>query len=268
MLTKIIIILAFLISPAFAVNHNDVKNFLGERFDYEVNEKILDAIDRNVKASSCIVFHEGVVYSLSVVPVRTDKSQAMQNNLNLAAIRHASMRAALNLALYLDDGQTSTKDYTHKEVLNQIILNHYESGLRFKSSAGKIINGNAFGLVWSEKKSMPMSDNSLNEEYCRILYERALDDYSSGKYQEAMNEFKSIRYKSWGNHEAYITSSLCMLGMNQKNEAAKLLNEFVSVRGNDITAEESAEAGRILFRAGYKDEGFALMERAYNLNRR
>ena len=267
MLTKILIILALLISPAFAVNRNDVREFLDDRFAPEVNEKILSAVNKNVKASSWIVDHEGVVYSLCAVQTRKDKSQSMQNNLNLAAVRQASMKAALNLAMYLDDGKTNTRPYTDKEVLNQIIRSHYESRVKFMS-AGKLVNDTAFSLVWSEKRSIQISDSELNEEYCRTLYERALDCYSSGNYQEAMNAFRSVRYKSWGNREAYITASVCMLGMNQVNDAAKLVNEFVSVTGNDITADESAEAGKILFRAGYKDEGFALMERAYNLNRR
>jgi hypothetical protein len=264
MLTSIILLLALLISPAWAVNRNDVREFLAGRFTLSVQERLIDAVNRNNNASSWLVDHEGVVYSLCALNVQKDKSQAMQNSLNLAAQRQSSVRAALKLALYLDNGKTNTKDYPDKEALNHVILNHYESRIRF-SSASKIINGTAFAIVWSEKKTAELPDNELNDRYCTYLYEQALDYYSSGKFNEAMNSFRRIRYRSWGNREAYITASLFMSRMNQMNDAANLATEFMNVYSNDITADEIALVGKILFTAGRKDEGFNAMERAYHM---
>ena len=264
MLTSIILLLALLISPAWAVNRNDIREFLDNRFTPSVQEKLTDAVNRNNNASSWLVDHEGVVYSLCALNVQKDKSQAMQNSLNLAAQRQSSMRAALKLAMYLDNGKTNTKDYPDKEAFNHVLLNHYESRIRF-SSASKIINGTAFALVWSEKKTAELPDHELNERYCTYLYENALDYYASGKYNESMNAFRRIRYRSWGNREAYITASLFMSRMNQMKDAANLATEFMNVFSRDITADEIALAGKILFTAGRKDEGFNAMERAYQM---
>ena len=264
MLTSIIVLLMLLISPAWAVNRNDVKEFLSDKFTLSVQERLIDSVNRNNNASSWIISHEGVVYSLCALNVQKDKSQAMQNSLNLAALRQSSMKAALKLAMYLDDGKTNTKNYPDKEALNHVILNHYESRIRF-NSASKIINGTAFALVWSEKKTAEISEHELNDKYCMYLYEQALDYYSSGKYNEAMNSFKRIRYSSWLNREAYITASLCMVRMNQVRDAANLATEFMNIYSNDITADEIALAGKILFSAGRKDEGFNAMEQAYKM---
>ena len=259
----LILILIF-ICPAYGFEVNDAVIFLQDKVPFEVQEKFSQSVSRNLNASSWIIEHAGGVYSLSAVTVKKDKEQYVQNSLNAAALSSASMKAAFNLAKFLDNGKTNTKKFENKNAVNHVWISHYELQAGF-SSANRIINGTAFSLVWSQKINSPMNEKDFNENYCEYLYEQAQDLFASGKFQEALTAFHQIHYMSWANIDSYLGASACFMLMNQNTDAIKLANELLNVFSKDMTPEQTASAGRILFRAGDKDNGFSAMERAYEM---
>ena len=259
----VIVIIGLLVSPAYAVSvpvsmpvsMNDVLTFLGDKTSPQVQEKF-SRLD--VNASPCVVEQGEVVYSLCVVPV--------QKGFGVESVRIASLKAAGNLARYLDDGKTITKGYANREAVNRVIRSHYERRAKF-SSSGKIIGGNAFGLVWAKKIHAPMPAKDFNEKYCSLLYDEGQELFSSGRYAESAKKFRDVNYREWANVEAYLGASVCLLIMGSNDDAANLAGEVVRVFSKDMTPDEIASAGRVLFNAGRKDEGFDVLEHAYNLRR-
>ena len=70
---------------------------------------------------------------------------------------------------------------------------------------------------------------------------------------------------SWANTGAYIGASACFLEMKQNDDAIKLTSELVNVFSKDMTPDEMASAGKILFEAGDKDKGFSVLGTAYKM---
>lgn len=136
------VILVLLVCPVWGAELDDALFFLRDKTPAAVYEKF-SQMDINV--SPCVVEDRGNVYSLSAVKVRTDKSANMQRALNSAALRQAYLRAAVNLVKYLD---------------NHILLRDYEVRAGF-SSALKIVNDTAFGLVWSKKVNAPYDEEGF-----------------------------------------------------------------------------------------------------------
>ena len=252
-------------APAWGVSLGEVTEFLS-RTPPPAKEKLTQAMSENPRKSSIVIEHAEKVYSLSIIPVRKSQSPNIQKSLNMAAINQASLRAALNLAKYLDNNKTSAKNYPDAEAVGRVLLEHYEGRVRFNSSA-KIIEDDAIALVWSGKGSFPMKESELNVKYNEYLYGRGQEYFSAGKYQEALRSFKSIRFREWRNVEAYIGAGVCILEMGSNDYAGRLISEAVSLMSAEMTADNLAVAGRILFEAGRKDEGFDVLERAYNLRR-
>lgn len=250
--------------PAYSLELNDVINFLQDKTPYEVRDKFVQSVSRDLDASSWIVEHDGGVYSLSAVTVKKDKERYVQNSLNAAAIQLASMKSASNLAKYLDNGKTNVKIFENKNAVNHVLTSHYELNAGF-STANMIINGFAFSLVWSQKINSPMSEKDFNKNYCEYLYEQAQDFFASGKFPDALRTFHQIHYMAWANIDSYLGASACFLLMKQNSDAIKLTNELLNTLSGDMTPEQTASAGRILFRAGDINNGFATMEKAYEM---
>ncbi|MBQ7154376.1 MAG: hypothetical protein IJR85_02335 [Synergistaceae bacterium] len=167
-----IIILGLLISPALAVSPDDAMTFLRDKTPPIVQEKFSRV---KIEASPCVVEHGGVVYSLAAVPVR-----GAQNSFSMAAVRQASLRAAVNLARYLDNGKTITEGYGDTGAVNHVLLEHYELRAGF-SSSGKVINDCAFALVAARKINAPISRKDFNTKYCEYLYNEGQGLFSSGR---------------------------------------------------------------------------------------
>lgn len=261
----LILILGLMAAPAWGVSLGDVTEFLS-RTPPPVKGKIIQAVSENPHSSSFTIEHLETVYSLCIIPVRKSQYINMQKSLNIAAINQASMKAALNLAKFLDNHKTPAKNFHDSDTVGRVLLEHYEGRVRFNSSA-KIIGENAFALMWSVKANFPMSESELNMKYNKYLYDRGQEYFSAGKYSEALKSFKSIRFRKWKNVEAYLGAGVCLLEMGSNEFAGQLISEAVNLMSADMTADDLALAGRILFEAGRKNEGFDVLERAYNLRR-
>ena len=261
----LILILCLMAAPAWGASLVDVTEFLSQT-PPAVREKFTQAVNANPRNSSFIIEHSQKVYSLSIIPIRKSQYINMQKSLNTAAINQASLKAALNLAKSLDNHKTPAKNFPDSDTVNHVLLEHYEGRVRFSSSA-KIIGANAFALVWSDKADFPMSETELNMKYNESLYGKGQEYFSAGKYQEALRSFEGIRFREWRNVEAYLGAGACLLEMGSNDYAGRLISEAVSLMSAEMTADDLAVAGRILFEAGRKDEGFDILERAYNLRR-
>ncbi len=261
----LILILGLMAAPALGASLGDVAEFLS-RTPPPVKGKIIQAVSENPRSSLFTAEHSQTVYSLSIIPVRKSQYIDMQKALNMAAINQASLKAALNLAKSLDNHKTPSKNFPDSDTVERVLLEHYEGRVRFNSSA-KIIGENAFALVWSIKANFPMNESEVNMKYNKYLYDRGQEYFSAGKYSEALRSFKSIRFREWKNVEAYLGAGVCLIEMGSKEYAGQLVSEAVNFAGADMTADDLALAGRILFEAGRKDEGFDVLERAYNLRR-
>ncbi len=260
---KVLVILVVLVSPVFGAEIDDALSFLRDKTPPEVYAKFSR---KDISVSPCVVEHGGNVYSLSAVKVRRDKSPNMQRSLNVSAVRQASLRAAENLAKYLDAGKTDTRNFRNRDAVNHILLGHYEVRAGF-NSAGKIVNDTAFGLVWSRKVNAPMSGKAFGEEYNRFLYDEAQVLFSSGRYSEAVSRFRDVNYLEWRNVDAYLGAAVCLLAAGDDEGAGELAAEVVGVFSPDMKADDMAAAGRVLFSAGRKDEGFEVLEHAYNMKK-
>ena len=86
-----------------------------------------------------------------------------------------------------------------------------------------------------------------------------------GDYVQALETFKQIHFMSWANVKAYLGASICFLKMDRPDDAGRLASEVFSVLSNDMTPDEMANAGKILFNAGEKDKGFNVLELACGL---
>ncbi len=261
----LILILGLMAAPAWGVSLGDVTEFLSQT-PPPVKGKIIQAINENPRNSLFTAEHAEKVYSLCIIPVRKSQYINMQKSLNMAAINQASLKAALNLAKFLDNHKTPAKNFPDSDTVGRVLLEHYEGRVRFSSSA-KIIGDNAFALVWSGKANFPMNESELNMKYNESLYGRGQEYFSAGKYPEALRSFKGIRFREWKNVEAYLGAGVCILEMGSNDYAGQLVSEAVNLMSADMTADDLALSGRLLFEAGRKDEGFDVLERAYNSRR-
>lgn len=261
----LILILGLMAAPALGASLGDVAESLS-RTPPPVKGKIIQAVSENPRNSLFTAEHSETVYSLCIIPVRKSQSVNMQKSLNIAAINQASMKAALNLAKFLDNHKTPSKNFPDSDTVGRVLLEHYEGRVRFNSSA-KIIGENAFALVWSVKANFPMSESEMNVKYNESLYGKGQEYFSAGKYSEALRSFKAIRFREWRNIEAYLGAGVCILEMGSNDFAGQLVSEAVNLMSADMTEDDLALAGRILFESGRKDEGFDILEHAYNLRR-
>lgn len=261
----LILILGLMAAPAWGVSLVDVTDFLSQT-PPAVRGKFIQAVSENPRSSLFTAEHSQTVYSLCIIPVRKSQYINMQKSLNTAAINQASLKAALNLAKSLDNHKTPAKNFPDSDTVNRVLLEYYEGRVRFSSSA-RIIGENAFALVWSDKAAFPISESELNMKYNEHLYGKGQEYFSAGKYQEALRSFKAIRFREWRNVEAYIGAGVCILEMGSNDFAGQLVSEAVNLMSADMTADDLALAGRLMFEAGRKDEGFNVLEHAYNLRR-
>ena len=263
-LTLISVFFSLLITQVSAFEIDEVNGFLEKIISEKVHEKFSQKVNKDINASSWIVEHEEVVYVLCAVKIQKDEDSFMQNSLRYAALRNSSIKAASNLALYLDEGKTNSKNFENKNAFNHVLRVHYESNLKF-NSATKIIGDTAFSLVWANKVRVPVDEKDFNRDYCEYLYQQAQNYFLSEKFPEALKTFQQIHYMSWSSIDSYLGAALCFLRMNQKDDAEKLTSELISVLSKDMTPDEFFSAGQILFHSGNKDKGFQILEHAYKM---
>ena len=228
--------------------------------------------DRSATGWTVEIKSEDTVYALEVLAIPTPKIKSNQNSNNQAAARRSLSRATLRLALYLDNGKLNRERFSNENAANYALLMSYRGKIKggIQSYSRAVDNNYAVSLVWVKRNSVKedsktQSETQLTEDYCKYLYKTANDLFHAKKFDEALKTFHQIHYMTWANIDAYIGASLCFLKMEQKEDAIKLASELVHVFSKDMKPDEMANAGKILFNAGQKDEGFNVLELAYGL---
>ena len=225
--------------------------------------------DRSATGWTAEIKSEDTVYAIEVLAIPTAKIKSNQNSNNQAALRRSLSRATLRLALYLDNGKLNRERFSNENAANYALLMSYSGKIKGGlQSFSKAIDNRAVSLVWVRRSAVKedsdaKSETRLNDDYCKYLYKTANDLFNAKKFDEALKTFHQIHYMAWANIDAYLGTSLCFLKMNQKDDAIKLASELVNVFSKDMTPDEMANAGKILFNAGQKDEGFNILELAY-----
>ena len=239
----------------------------------ETKNILISAIsnDRNSTGWTVEIKSEDTVYAVEVLTIPTAKIKSNQNSNNQAAVRRSLSRATLRLALYLDNGKLNRKRFSNENAANYALLMSYSGKIKGGlQSFSRAIENYAVSLVWVKRSAVKedgniKSEKQLTEDYCKYLYKTANDLFSAKKFDEALKTFHQIHYMAWANIDAYLGASLCFLKMNQKDDAAKLASELINVFSKDMKPDEMANAGKILFNAGKKDEGFNALEEAYKM---
>ena len=227
--------------------------------------------DRNTTSWTAEIKSEDTVYALEVMAIPTAKIKSNQNSNNQAALRRSLSKATLRLAVYLDNGKLNRERFANENAANYALLMSYRGKIKGGiQSFSKAIDNYAVSLAWVKRDNVNDSNNAqsetqLTEDYCKYLYKTANDLFNAKKFDEALKTFHQIHYMAWANIDSYIGASLCFLKMDQKDDAIKLASELVNVFSKDMTADEMANAGKILFTAGQKDDGFNTLEIAYKM---
>ena len=228
--------------------------------------------DRNASGWIVEIKSEDTIYAVEAMMIPTPKIKSNQNSNNQATARRSLSKATLRLALYLDNGKLNRKRFSNENAANYALLMSYRGKIKggIQSYSRAVDNKYAVSLVWVKrstikKDSEAKSETQLTDDYCKYLYKTANDLFHAKKFDEALKTFHQIYYMAWANVDAYLGASLCFLKMNQKDDAIKLASELVNVFSKDMTPDEMANAGKILFNAGEKDKGFNVLELAYVL---
>ena len=226
--------------------------------------------DRNSTGWTVEIKSDDTIYSLEVIKIPAAKIKSKQNSNNDAAKDRALSRALVRLAVYLDNGKLNRQNFPNDDAANYALLMSYRGKVKggIQSFSRAMGNNFAVSLVWGKgavlkKNAASQPKNQLNDDYCKYLYKTANDLFHKKDFNGALKTFHQIHYRAWADVSAYLGASVCFLKMDQKEDAVKLASELINVLSKDMTADEMASAGRILFRAGEKDKGFSTLEQAY-----
>ena len=228
--------------------------------------------DKSATGWAVEVASDDTVYAIEVLEIPVSRIKSRQNSNNQAAARRSLSRATVRLALYLDNGRLNRKRFSNENAANYALLMSYTGKIKggIQSHSRAIGDDYAVSLVWVKRSALgekinEPSEIQLNEDYCKYLYKTANDLFKAKKFEAALMTFHQIHYMAWANISAYLGASVCFLKMDQKEDAIKLTSELISVFSKDMKPDEMANAGKILFNAGQKDEGFKALERAYEM---
>ena len=227
--------------------------------------------DRKATGWTTEVKSDDTVYSMEVISIPRAQIKSAQSSNNNSAMRRSLSRATLRLAIYLDNGKLDRKRFPNYDAANYALLISYQGRIKGGiQSFSRAIGHHAISLVWVRRKDINTEktvkfENQLSDDYCKYLYKTAIDLFNSGKYDEALRTFHQIHYMAWSNVKAYLGAAACFLEMDRKEDAIKLTSELVNSMSKDMTTDELASAGSILFDAGEKDEGFNVLKLAYKM---
>lgn len=227
--------------------------------------------DRNSTGWTAEIKSEDTVYAVETLSIPKAQVKSVQNSNNDSAMRRSLSRATLRLAVFLDNGKLDRKRFSNHNAANYALLMSYRGRIKGGiQSFSKAIGDYAVSLVWVKRENVKAdntakSETQLADDYCKYLYKTATDLFNAGKYDEALQTFHQIHYMSWANTSAYLGASACFLEMKQNDDAIKLASELVNVFSKDMTPDEMASAGKILFEAGEKDKGFGILGTAYKM---
>lgn len=270
------LLIAFVSATFGNSSYNAAISFLEEShhsLSDEAKRVLLSCVsnDRNSTGWTAEISPEDTVYAVETVPISKAHTKSAQNSNKNSAMRRSLSRATLRLAIYLDNGKLDRKRFSNYDAANYALLMSYRGRIKGGiQSFSRAVGDYAVSLVWTKRENITAgnttkSETQLTDDYCKYLYKTAADLCSAGKYDKALQAFHQIHYMSWANTGAYIGVSACFLEMRQNDDAIKLTSELVNVFSKDMTPDEMANAGKILFEAGDKDKGFSVLGTAYKM---
>ena len=233
----------------------------------EARQALIQCVSDDPRAAAWAAESEGTVYALAVVPMQRSKNSLAQSQMKNSAQKRAQLRAATRLAVYLDNGRLNREYFSDPDAADYALRvswqGHVKGGFQ---SHSRIVDGAAAALAWAERSNLraePLSKARLMEDYSKSLYNRAQELFNAGKFEDALAVFHQIRYRDWAKVKPYLAASECFLQMGKPDDAGSLASDLVRALSDDMNPEELAEAARILYQSGRKDEGFSVMEHAY-----
>ena len=227
--------------------------------------------DRQATGWTVEVESDDTVYSMEVISIPRAQIRLAQKSNNNSAMRRSLSRATLRLAVYLDNGRLDRKRFSNYDAANYALLMSYRGRIKGGiQSFSRAIGYSAISLVWVRRTDIKTdyaikAETQLSNYYCKYLYKTATDLFNSGKYDEALRALHQIHYMAWSDINAYLGAATCFLKMGQKDNAIQLTSNLVNTLSKDMTSDEMASAGSILFDAGEKDEGFNVLKLAYKM---
>lgn len=240
-------------------------SFLGSApLPAEAREALKNRISADKEVSLWGVGNGESVYVLCVEKIPAVRSRAGSGLARRNLMQIARMKASVSAAEYLGHGKLDREIFSNKDAAGYALQSWYSSKLQYAARAEGAF---AVSLVWGKRDDAPIPQDEITGYYCSYLYDRANRLFSQKDFAGALEAFHQIHYLAWANVRAYLGASECFLMMGQKDDSARLASEVISVLSGDMTPEDIASAGRILFDSGNKDEGFAAMELAFRLKK-
>ena len=240
-----------------------------------ISQEAKKALERSVRsdpnARSWIGADNIAIYALCVMSVPQDEELDVQMSLNADGMNKSRLGAIAHLARFLNNDRVDRSKYPDSDAVDYALRLYYEkkisSGIQSRSD---LLKKDAVSLVWLDKSladnlgKLSPDEGQLTGDYCTYLYRTAGELYKAGNFKSALDYFHKIHYMDWANVEAYLSAASCFMKLNQKADAVCLTNEVLKTLETKMTADDLAKAGKILYGAGQQDEGFAVLDKAYN----
>ena len=237
----------------------------------EARRALAQCVSDDPKAAAWAAESGGTVCALAVIPVQRSKNSLAQSQMRNSAQKRAQLRAATKLAVFLDDGRLNREYFSDPDAADYALRMSWQGRIKGGlQSYSRVMGETAVALAWAERSKLkpePFSQARLTEDYSKFLYNRALELFKAGKFEDALAAFHQIRYKEWAKVKAYLGAAECFLKMGKPDDAGSLALELVQALSADMKPDEMAEAARILYQSERKDQGFNAMERAYRMVR-
>lgn len=221
------------------------------------------------KAQGWVLSDAGSVYVLGAVPVPQDDEPELQVSLEAEALNRSALKAVTLMARYMAEGRLDKRKFEDEDAADYALGSYYqeawEGGVQSQSDVfGKMaltllrVDASLRNRLLAEA----LPEKRLTVSYCERLYRRGSELMKSGDYEGALSVFHKIHYLEWANVGAYLDAAECFLRVKKNGDAVLLLQELLRTLEAKMTPGEMARAGRLLFRGGSTEEGFAALERA------
>jgi len=236
-----------------------------------VRSEFLDKLSKASpgKAQGWVVSDAGAVYVLGAVPVPQDDEPELQVSLEAEALNRSALEAVTLMARHMAEGRLDKRKFEDEDAADYALGSYYREAWK----GGAQSQSNVFGkmavtLLWVDAAlrnrllAEALPEKRLTVSYCERLYQRGSELMQSGDYEGALSVFHKIHYLEWANVGAYLDAAECFLKGKKNGDAVLLLQELLRTLEAKMTPGEMARAGRLLFRGGNTEEGFAALERA------
>ena len=236
-----------------------------------VRSEFLDKLSKASpgKAQGWIASDAGAVYVLGAVPVPQDDEPELQVSLEAEALNRSALEAVTLMARHMAEGRLDKRKFEDEDAVDYALGSYYQEAWKGGAqSQSNVFGKRALTLLWVDAAlrnrllAEALPEKRLTVSYCERLYQRGSELMKSGNYEGALSVFHKIHYLEWANVGAYLDAAECFLRAKKNGDAVLLLQELLRTLEAKMTPGEMARAGRLLFRGGSTEEGFAALERA------